>query len=162
MPSVTLGPFSFKRFLPLLFLVPSLGSAQMAMPPLDAPSGPPTLTGFEKPYQYERKAYGYDPEGVDYKENQPEDFQVVFITSLPFTAIASYGLTGLVSLAARGNFGVNDDYFIPFLVATGLGSTTIACVSVLSNPYPPPAAWSPHPSGPIRLALDLPMATLRF
>jgi len=133
----------------------------MSIPPNDANPEPPQLTGFEKPFEYERQAYGYDPEGVDYKENQSEDFQVIFITSLPFTALASYGLTGLTSLATRGTFDVNGDYFLPFLLGTGLGATTIACVSVLTNPYPPPAAWDPHP-GPDRLALQMPVATFRF
>src|SRR5665213_2314068 len=54
---------------------------------------------FVKPYEYERQALGYDPDGIIYRENQPEDFQVVFITSLPFAALASFGLTGLTSLA---------------------------------------------------------------
>src|SRR5665213_2826989 len=54
---------------------------------------------FVKPYEYERQALGYDPDGIIYRENQPEDFQVVFITSLPFAALASFTLTGLISLA---------------------------------------------------------------
>src|SRR5208282_762487 len=54
--------------------------------------------GFAKPYEYERQAYGYDPDGIDYHENQSEDFQVVFITSAPFTAGASFLLTSLASL----------------------------------------------------------------
>lgn len=145
----------------LLMAWPSLAFAQMSIPPDDANPNLPQLTGFEKPYEYERQANGYDPEGVEYKENQSEDFQVVFITSLPFTALASYGLTGLASLATRGTFDVNGDYFLPFLIGTGVWSTTIACVSVLTNPYPAPSAWDPHP-GPDRLALRLPVATLRF
>src|SRR6185369_1556716 len=72
-------------------------------------------TGIAKPYAYERQAYGYDPEGIDYKENQPEDFHVIFITSAPFSALASFGLTGLVSLVARHSFSVDGDYFLPFL-----------------------------------------------
>jgi hypothetical protein len=99
---------------------------------------PVTTTAVEKPYEYERQAYGYDPEGFEYKENQVEDFQVVFISSAPFTALASYGLTGLASLAFTGKFGVEGDYFLPFLTAAFIGSTTIACVSVLTNKYPPP------------------------
>jgi hypothetical protein len=134
----------------------------MSIPPEDANPVPPQLTGFEKPYEYERQAMGYDPEGVEYKENQPEDFQVVFITSLPFTALASYGLTGLTSLVARGTFDVNGDYFLPVIIGTGVGSTTIACVSVLTNPYPPPTAWDLNPRGPERLAFQMPVASLRF
>src|SRR5580700_7278932 len=55
-------------------------------------------SGFVKPYEYEREALGYDPDGIIYRENQPEDFQVVFITSLPFVTLASFGLTGLASM----------------------------------------------------------------
>jgi hypothetical protein len=101
-----------------------------------------SITGIEKPYEYERQAYGYDPEGIEYKENQPEDFTVVFISSAPFTALVSYGVTGLASLAFNGNFGVGGDYFIPFLAGTLIGSTTIACVSVLTNKYPAPPPLS--------------------
>ena len=94
--------------------------------------------GFVQPYEYERKAYGYDPEGVEYKENQAEDFQVVFITATPFSALLSFGVTGFVSLLSNNSFGVGGDYFLPFLAGTLAGSTTVACVSVLTNKYPPP------------------------
>jgi hypothetical protein len=134
----------------------------MSIPPNDKEKTAPELTGFAKPYEYERQAYGYDPEGVDYKENQPEDFQVVFITSLPFTALASYGVTGLTSLAARGRFDVTDEYFLPFLIGTGVASTTIACVSVLSNPYPAPQAFWDGGKPARNLAFKLPIATLKF
>jgi hypothetical protein len=120
--------------------------------------------GFAKPYTYERKAYGYDPEGVDYKENQVEDFQVVFITSTPFTAGASFLLTGFTSLLVRNSFEVSGDYFIPFIAGTLAGSTAIACVSTLSNPYPPPASQEyvrdPSPLPP--LAFNLPVVSARF
>lgn len=124
----------------------------------------PETSEFAKPYDYERQAYGYDPEGVIYRENQPEDLQVIFITSLPFTAAGSYCLTGLVSLAVRGDFSVSGDFFFPFLGGVLVGSTTIACVSVLSNPYPPPASttvvevYNPLPA----LAFKLPLLTARF
>jgi len=114
-------------------------------------------TGVEKPYKYERQAYGYDPEGVEYKQNQIEDFQVVFISSAPFTALASFGLTGLASLAFTGNFGVGGDYFLPFLAGAFIGSTTIACVSVLTNKYPAPPPISLTASQP-----SLPLEMVRL
>jgi hypothetical protein len=97
-----------------------------------------TEEGFAKPYEYERQAYGYDPEGIEYKENQPEDFQVIFISAAPFAAAASYGLTGLASQLFRNSFSVEGDYLIPFLVGTVAGATTVACISVLDNKYPAP------------------------
>ena len=120
--------------------------------------------GFAKPFEYERQAYGYDPEGVEYKENQAEDFQVIFISSLPFTALASFGITGLVSLAAQGNFAVGGNYFLPFLAGAAVGSTTIACVSVLTNKYPPPdsATYVEKGQGPQALAFKIPVVTLKF
>ena len=125
-----------------------------------------TLTGgFAKPYEYERQAYGYDPEGIDYHENQSEDFQVVFITSAPFAAGASFLLTSLVSLATRNTFDVGGDYFWPFLGATAVGATTIACVSTLTNKYPPPSAaseYSQAPQVPHSMAFKTPLFTARF
>jgi hypothetical protein len=111
--------------------------------------------GFAKPYEYERQAYGYDPEGVEYHENQPEDFQIIFITSLPFTALASFCLTGLTSLALNHSFSVGGNYFIPFVAATALGSTTIACVSVLTNKYPPPGSDTYSQNSQTELALSM-------
>ena len=123
-----------------------------------------TDTGFEKPYEYERKAYGYDPEGVGYHENQAEDFQVIFITSMPFTALASYGLTGLASLAFRNSFDVQGDYLIPFIAGTLAGSTAVACFSVLTNKYPPPASptYTENTMEQQPLALKLPLVEARF
>lgn len=122
-----------------------------------------STTGFAKPYEYERQAYGYDPEGVEYKENQAEDFQVIFITSMPFSALASFGLTGLVSMAANGKFQVGGDYFLPFLGGILIGSTTVACVSVLTNKYPPPSSTTYVESAPLHpLAFQLPLLTARF
>ncbi|HTC19999.1 MAG TPA: hypothetical protein VK859_04075 [bacterium] len=150
----------------LVLLRPSQGLAQLSIP--DDSSNPSNDTqnsgGFAKPYEYERQAYGYDPEGVDYKENQPEDFQVIFITSLPFTTLASFGITGLVSLAAQGQFGVGGNYFIPFVVSATLGATTVACVSVLTNKYPPPesSTYVESPSAPQPLAFKVPILTMRF
>lgn len=135
---------SLTCFLAMMSLTLGLspGWAQMTSQGIPSPEleKPSSTTGIEKPYEYERQAYGYDPEGFEYKENQAEDFQVVFISSAPFTALASYGLTGLASLAFTGNFGVGGDYFLPFLAGAFIGSTTIACVSVLTNKYPPPPA----------------------
>ncbi len=124
----------------------------------------PVTGGFAKPYEYERKAYGYDPEGVEYKENQPEDFQVIFITATPFTALFSFGVTGLVSLATRNSFDVGGDYFLPFLAGTFVGSTTIACVSVLTNKYPPPASRSYVDSQGLTgsLVFNVPIITAKF
>jgi len=104
----------------------------------------PVTDGFAKPYEFERQAYGYDPEGIEYKENQAEDFQVVFISSAPFAAAASYGLTGLVSLIVRNQFQINGDYFVPFVAGTVVGATAVAFISVLTNKYPPPPASSAY------------------
>jgi hypothetical protein len=145
-------------------LGPSTGLAQVSIPDQDTRSDNSDNGGFAKPYEYERQAYGYDPEGVEYKENQAEDFQVVFISSLPFTALASFGITGLASLATRGSFSVGDDYFLPFVIGTGAASTTIACVSVLTNKYPPPGSSTVVETlpGPKALAFNLPLVTLKF
>ena len=120
--------------------------------------------GFAKPYEFERQAYGYDPEGFDYKENQAEDFTVIFITSAPFTAMASFGITGFVSLLSRNSFDVGGDYFLPFLGGILAGSTTIACVSVLTNPYPPPskASYVDEKPGLGPLVWRVPLITARF
>jgi hypothetical protein len=120
--------------------------------------------GFAKPYEYERQAYGYDPEGVQYKENQGEDFQVIFITSLPFTAGASFLITSTVSLMTANNFGVGGDFFLPFLGAAAVGSTAIACISTLTNRYPPPASTSYVESqqGTRPLAFNVPIIAAKF
>ncbi|HXL73043.1 MAG TPA: hypothetical protein VN963_05390 [bacterium] len=119
---------------------------------------------FVKPYEYERQALGYDPDGIIYRENQPEDFQVVFITSLPFAALASFGLTGLTSMIVQGQFSVGGSFFLPFLGGMAIGATTVACVSVLSNPYPPPDTNSivELPNAQRSLAFLLPLMTARF
>jgi hypothetical protein len=125
---------------------------------------PNIVGGFAKPYEYERQAYGYDPEGVEYKENQTEDFQVIFITSAPFTAMASFVIYGTVSLITDGSFGVGGDYFWPFIGTAALGSTAIACTSVLTNPYPPPShpIYSADSMQPKTLAFEVPLITARF
>lgn len=121
-------------------------------------------SAFVKPYEYERQALGYDPDGIIYRENQPEDFQVVFITSLPFAALASFTLTGLTSLALEGQFSVGGNFFLPFLGGMAVGATTVACISVLSNPYPPPDTNSvvELPNAQRSLAFLLPLMTARF
>jgi hypothetical protein len=118
---------------------------------------------FVKPYEYERQALGYDPDGIIYRENQPEDFQVVFITSLPFVTLASFGLTGLTSLILDGQFSVGGNYFLPFLGGMAVGATTVACVSVLTNSYPPPETNSIVQLPNYRtLAFSVPLMTARF
>jgi len=119
---------------------------------------------FVKPYEYERQALGYDPDGIIYRENQPEDFQVVFITSLPFVTLASYGLTGLTSLVTQGQFSVSGDFFLPFIGGVVVGATTVACISVLSNSYPPPETNSivELPNSQRSLAFLVPLMTAHF
>jgi hypothetical protein len=148
--------------LSLLFVVPKLHAQSFI--PTPPPVKDTSDLGFAKPYEYERQAYGYDPDGVQYKENQVEDFQVVFITSAPFAALASLGLTGLVSTLIEGKFDISGGYFIPFLAGTVVGATTVACVSVLSNPYPPPDEDPvlSSASGPRRFAFALPIVSAQF
>ena len=164
LPMFSRNPIPCFLFLASLWVFPMTAQAQMFIP--DEHTSPLDDTfsegGFAKPYEYERKAYGYDPSGVTYHENQSEDFQVIFITSLPFTAGASFLLTGLASTALTGNFQVGGDYFLPFLGLTFLGSTTVACVSVLTNKYPPPDAFTEEPNRPRRLALEVPLITAKF
>ena len=155
----------FFLLLALLGACPVAGWAQLSIPD-EKSSLDEALSqgGFAKPYEYERQAYGYDPEGVEYHENQSEDFQVIFITSAPFAAGASFLITGMVSLATTGNFGVGGDYFMPFLGLTLTGTTTIACVSVLTNKYPPPGS-STYVDGskPSRsFAFNVPLVTAKF
>ncbi len=148
--------------LALLFAVPKLHAQSFI--PTPPPVKDTADLGFTKPYEYERQAYGYDPDGVQYKENQAEDFQVVFITSAPFAALASLGLTGLASTLIEGKFDINGVYLIPFIAGTLAGSTAVACVSVLTNPYPPPDEEPvlSSASGPRRFALALPLVTAQF
>jgi hypothetical protein len=140
--------------------------AQLSIPAQDTNPMDEVLgqSGFAKPYEYERQAYGYDPEGVEYHENQSEDFQVIFITSAPFAAGASFLVTGMVSLATSGSFQVGGNYFLPFLGLTLAGTTTVACVSVLTNPYPPPGSTTivDGHSGQRILAFNVPLITAKF
>jgi hypothetical protein len=142
-----------------LALVLSLASPALAAD-LSAPTPVPTpMEGFGNPYDLEKKAFGYDPRSGGRKADPAEDFQIIFITSAPFTALASYGITGLVSLAVRDSFSVEGDYLIPFIAGTVAGSAVIASVSVLSNKYPPPSV-SLGPPG--RLVLTVPLVQARF
>lgn len=157
------------RFAPLVIvilgLLPSFGMAQLSIPDesstLDQAIG---QSGFAKPYEYERQAYGYDPEGIEYKENQGEDFQVIFFSSAPFAAGASFLLTGVVSLINTGSFGVGGDYFWPFLGLAFAGTTTISCVSVLTNKYPPPGTttYVQNQAAPQAFAFRVPLLTAKF
>ena len=124
---------------------------------------PNLVGGYAKPYEYEREANGYDPEGFEYKENQVEDFQVVFISATPFTAFASFGIYATLSLATQGTFIVGD-YFVPFVVTALAGSTVIACVSVLTNDYPPPTtnSYVDGTNQSKKLAYEVPLVTARF
>ena len=124
---------------------------------------PNVVNGFAPPYEYEREANGYDPEGVEYKENKVEDFQVVFITATPFTAFASFGVWATIGLFTNGTFTVGDNFW--YFVGTALaGSTTVACVSVLSNNYPPPhqTTFSDNSLQPKALAFVVPLLTAQF
>ena len=157
-----------RKFFTILLLGIVLGTSSSwaqsdSTPPVTPENDEGVTAGFAKPYEYERQAQGYDPEGIEYKENQAEDFQVVFVTSLPFTALASFGITGLVSLVTQNNFGVGGSYFIPFLAGAAVGSTTIACVSVFTNKYPPPAQKSfVEANHPLELALQIPLLRAEF
>lgn len=155
-----------KSFLPALALFLSISGQAFAQSfiPTPPPAKDTSKLGFDKPYEYERQAYGYDPDGIQYKENQLEDFQVVFITSAPFAALASLGLTGLSSTLLEGKFDLNGPYFIAFLTGTVVGAGTAACVSVLSNHYPPPDEDPvlSSASKPRRLVFALPLLSARF
>ncbi|MGH7738540.1 MAG: hypothetical protein ACREL1_00190 [bacterium] len=146
----------------LLFLSTPLWAQSFI--PTPPPAKDTSNLGFAKPYEYERQAYGYDPDGVQYKENQAEDFQVIFITSAPFAALASMGLTGLASTLISGKFEISGPYFIPFLAGTVAGATTAACVSVLTNPYPAPDAQPvlSEAAKPERLVLAFPIVAAYF
>jgi hypothetical protein len=127
------------------------------------PFGPtPTPEGYGNPADHERQAQGFDAQGYRYKPDQAEDFQIILITSAPFTALASYGLTGLVSLALRDTFSVDGDYLIPFIVGTVAGSVTVASVSVLTNKYPAPTSASLPEGQPGEFKVTLPLAMARF
>jgi len=149
----------WKHLFLALLLVPPLARPVLAGD-FAAPTPVPTpAEGFGNPYDLEKKAFGYDPRSGGRNADPAEDFQIIFITSAPFTALVSYGLTGLVSLATRDSFSVDGDYMIPFIAGTVAGSAVIASVSVLSNKYPPPSAALGPPG---RLVLTVPLAEARF
>lgn len=122
------------------------------------------MTGFEKPYAGEREALGYDPEGIEYKQNRVEDFQVILVSSAPWAAIFSYGTTALVSKASRGTFKVDGDYSKAFLYGTVAGAAVIATVSVIGPKYNPApgACLPPPPRTLVRSGWSLPLLTARF
>lgn len=160
------GPM-FSRIFTLLLLALLLGVSLPSICKAQALSDEDDVNitgGFAKPYEYERQAYGYDPEGVEYKENKVEDFQVIFITATPFTALASFGLFGTISLFTQGSFGLGNTYFIPFICTSLAGSTAIACISVLPNSYPPPHQinFSDNQIQPKALAFQVPLVTAHF
>ncbi len=122
------------------------------------------VTGYEKPYAGEREALGFDPEGVEYKQNRVEDFQVVLVSSAPWAALFSYGATALVSKASRGTFKVDGDYSKAFLYGTVAGAAVIATVSVIGPKYDPApnAGLPPPPRVLVRSGWVLPVLTARF
>lgn len=122
------------------------------------------VTGFEKPYAGEREALGYDPEGIEYKQNRIEDFQVILVSSAPFAAIFSYGTAALVSKASRGTFKVDGSYSKAFLIGTAVGAATIATVSVMGPKYDPApnACLPPAPRTMARGGWGLELARLVF
>jgi hypothetical protein len=157
-----------KRLLPLLWALllcfsPAQLRAQFAPGP--APTSTPAAVsnpGYEKPENAEREFYGYDPEGLEYRENRTEDFQVIFIETAPFAALLSFGTSALVSVASRGKVSVNGGYLAGAVVSTLVISGTVAYVSVKGKPYPPPASLSMDPPVSSALAFRFPLVQMRF
>jgi hypothetical protein len=100
------------------------------------PTPTPDL-GFEKPLSAEREANGFDPEGMEYRQNRLEDFQIIFIETAPFAALVSYGLTALVSYSNRRTAKLDKTYFACFIGGTVLLSAGAAYYAVSGKPYPP-------------------------
>ncbi|GEM_PF-3022777 len=116
------------------------GSGPATSPTGSVPAASPAVpAGFEKPAAEERIAYGFDPEGIEYRENKTEDFQIFFIESAPFAGALSYGGAALTSLAIRGTGKINKGYFIGFIVSTLVLSTLSATYSVSGKRYVKPA-----------------------
>jgi len=113
------------------------GSAPASSP--GGPASPVVPAGFEKPAAEERIAYGFDPAGIEYRENKTEDFQIFFVESAPFAGALSYGGAVLTSLARRGTSKVNRGYFIGFIVSTLVLSTLSATYSISGKRYVKPA-----------------------
>lgn len=122
------------------------------------------VTGYEKPYAGEREALGFDPEGIEYKQNRVEDFQVVLVSAAPWAAIFSYGTTALVSKANRGTFKVDGSYSKFFLYGTVAGAALIATVSVVGPKYQPApgASLPPSPRTLVYNGWRVPLAVARF
>lgn len=112
------------------------------LPLLAQESSPAQEEGFALPYAAEREALGYDPEGVEYRRNTLEDFQVLFVSSTPFTALASFGLAALTSKVFRGEFSVTGDYRTAAFVGAGVGSLAVAWYSLPRGPGGPPKTVS--------------------
>jgi hypothetical protein len=112
----------------------------------EAASEEAPVTGFEKPYAAEREAFGFDPEGVEYKQNRLEDFQVILLSSAPWAALFSFSVTSLVSKIDRGTFKMDKGYSKAFLYGTVAGAAAIATLSVAGPKYnPPPMGALPPP-----------------
>jgi hypothetical protein len=114
----------------ILLFLPVLSRAETSTDASDA-------IVYEKPLAAEREANGYDPEGVEYKQNRLEDFQVVFVETAPFAFLLSYGLTALASYAINGSAKM-DKHNTPYLAAgTLLLAGGAAYLSVSGKPYDP-------------------------
>jgi hypothetical protein len=131
------------RYLPILtLLLPSLAFPQAMTNPVPG-SVPGVVTtpsttvpaGFEKPAAEEQVAYGFDPAGIEYRENKTEDFQIFLVESAPFAGAISYGGAALTSLARRGTGKVDKGYFIGFIVSTLVLSALSATYSVSGKRY---------------------------
>ena len=146
----------------LLILFLALGMALPLRADDDASADP--VTGFERPYVGEREALGYDPEGIEYKQNRIEDFQVILISSAPFAALLSYGTAAVVSKISRGTFKVDGAYSKGFLYGTVGGAATVATLSVIGPKYDPApnAGLPPTPRTLARNDWDMEIVRLVF
>ncbi len=118
-------------------------------------------TGFEKPEAAERAAYGYDPLGVEYRQNRIEDFQVIFVEAAPFAGLLSFGLAALASYVGQGRVQLKGAYLGGAVLGTAALSTAVALVSVSGKPYPPPDLRAEMTS-PGSVALASPLVRLSF
>jgi hypothetical protein len=148
----------------LLFMVASPLWAQFASDPVPTSTPQPSSSssGYEKPAAAEREFFGYDPEGVEYRENRVEDFQVIFIETAPFAALLSFGTSALVSVISRGKVSVSGGYLVGATMGTVLLSGTVAYVSIKGKPYPPPDSLAMDSPQPLRLAFRVPLVQMRF
>lgn len=114
--------YSLRFFLSVVFLAPGLWAQDL--------QEQETVLEEVHPYAVEREALGYDPEGIEYRRNRLEDFQVFFVTSLPFTGAVSFGLAALASKAFRGTFAVTEGYETAAIAGAVLGSLGVAWFSL--------------------------------